>query len=155
MTLDPLEIDGALDPSLISDVIQRHMNQIRYCHAREASRSASLDLSGTVTLRAEIGASGVISTVDVVESTLPSETVQACLKGRLRFRFPETSDGQSPSRCRSPSPQRKWLRAPSTSARGDDADHALSSALMHALQHTEFHARLSDALATSGDPAHA
>ena len=84
---DPV-ILGALDRSLIDEVVKRHMNQIRYCYQRALTRSP--DLSGKVTVKFVIGGDGSVSSAKVRRSTLHDSAVETCITNRfMRFSFPE------------------------------------------------------------------
>jgi Ca-activated chloride channel family protein len=86
---DPI-ILGALDRSLIDAVIQRHMNQVRYCYQRELTRNPAL--GGKVVMKFVIGPDGTVSTAEVKTSTLGNAAVESCLVGRfLRMQFPTPS----------------------------------------------------------------
>lgn len=88
---DPI-ILGALDRSLIDEVIKRHMNQIRYCYQREMTRDPSL--AGKVVIRFTIAGDGSVSQASVKESTMGNGAVESCITGRfMRMQFPEPRGG--------------------------------------------------------------
>ena len=79
---------GALDKSLIDQVVRRHMNQIRYCYQRQLTKAP--DLSGKVTVKFVIARSGVVSKADIKSSSLGNAAVESCIQNRfLRFTFPK------------------------------------------------------------------
>jgi Ca-activated chloride channel homolog len=83
---DPI-ILGSLDRGLISEVIKRHMNQIRYCYQRELQQDPGL--AGKVVMKFTVGADGAVSSAEVETSTLGSATVEGCILGRFqRMTFP-------------------------------------------------------------------
>lgn len=88
----PPLIVGALDRSLIDEVIKRNMSQIRYCYQRGLTREHSL--AGKVTAKFVIGADGQVSRSDIKSSTLGDAEVDACIARRiLSFQFPEPRGG--------------------------------------------------------------
>jgi hypothetical protein len=88
---DPI-ILGALDRSLIDEVIKRHMNQIRYCYQRELSRNATL--AGKVVIRFTIAGDGTVSQASTKETTMNNSAVEGCIVGRFqRMQFPEPRGG--------------------------------------------------------------
>ena len=88
---DPI-ILGALDRSLIDEVIKRHMNQIKYCYQRELTKNPSL--AGKIVIKFVIAKDGTVSKADVKTSTMGSSSVESCITGRfMRFQFPEPKGG--------------------------------------------------------------
>jgi Ca-activated chloride channel family protein len=88
---DPI-ILGSLDRTLIDDVIERHMNQIRYCYQRELQKAPAL--AGKVVVKFTIADDGTVSTAEVKSTTLRNDTVESCIVGRfLRMQFPGTRGG--------------------------------------------------------------
>lgn len=87
---DPI-ILGALDRSLIDEVIKRHMSQIRYCYQRELPRSPTL--AGKVIMDFTIGRDGSVSTTRA-RGTLGNVAVENCLVDRFRrMTFPAPRGG--------------------------------------------------------------
>jgi len=83
---------GSLDRSLISDVIKRHMNQIRYCYQRELQKNPSL--AGKVVMRFTIGVDGKVPKATTKTSTLSNSAVERCIEGRFRrMTFPPPTGG--------------------------------------------------------------
>jgi Ca-activated chloride channel family protein len=88
---DPI-ILGALDRSVIDQVIQRNMNQIRYCYQRELAKDPTL--AGKVVVKFVIGADGTVTSAEVKSTTLGNASVESCLTGRfLRMQFPSAAGG--------------------------------------------------------------
>ena len=84
---EPIVI-GHVDRSLISEVVQRHIAQIRYCYSRELARHP--DLSGKVVVQFAITPQGEVSRASTKESTLGNLEVESCINGRfMRMGFPE------------------------------------------------------------------
>ena len=83
---------GALDKSLIDQVIRRHMNQIRYCYQRELTKEPTL--AGKVMVKFVIAASGDVAAAEIQSSTLGNTAVEECIRGRvLRMTFPQPGGG--------------------------------------------------------------
>ncbi len=83
---------GALDKGVIQQVIQRHMNELRYCYQRELTQDPSL--AGRVEVKFVVARDGTVSSASVASSTLGNQAVDSCIVGRfLRFRFPEPRGG--------------------------------------------------------------
>jgi hypothetical protein len=88
---DPI-ILGALDRSLIDEVIKRHMNQIRYCYQRELTRDPAL--AGKIVVRFTIAGDGSVSASSIKETTMNNSAVETCVTGRfMRMQFPEPRGG--------------------------------------------------------------
>ena len=83
---------GALDKSLIDKVVNRHMNQLRYCHQRELNDHP--DLAGSITVQVVIARDGSVSKASTKRSTMANEAVEECINAQFRrFRFPEPKGG--------------------------------------------------------------
>ena len=88
---DPI-ILGALDRSLIDEVIKRHMNQIRYCYQRELTKNPSL--GGKIVIKFVISKDGTVSKADVKTTSMNNGSVESCITGRfMRMQFPEPKGG--------------------------------------------------------------
>ncbi len=83
---------GALDKSLIDQVIRRHLNQIRYCYQRELTKDPTL--GGKIVVKFVIAKDGTVSSASTKSSTMNSPAVQNCINGRfMRFQFPKPKGG--------------------------------------------------------------
>ena len=88
---DPI-ILGALDRSLIDEVIKRHMNQIRYCYQRELTKNPAL--GGKIVIKFTIAKDGTVSTASSKSTTMNNAAVEQCIVQRfLRMQFPEPKGG--------------------------------------------------------------
>ncbi|TNE92238.1 MAG: FHA domain-containing protein [Deltaproteobacteria bacterium] len=88
---DPI-ILGALDRSLIDEVIKRHMNAIRYCYQRELTKSPSL--GGKIVIKFVIAKDGSVSSANVKTTTMNNSAVESCVSGRfMRMQFPQPKGG--------------------------------------------------------------
>ncbi|MBX3270431.1 MAG: AgmX/PglI C-terminal domain-containing protein [Sandaracinaceae bacterium] len=86
------DVRGGLSREVIRRVIQRHINEVRFCYEQElASRP---DLAGRVTVNFVIGSTGAVLTSALVASTLGNERVEACiLQAVRRWTFPQPPGG--------------------------------------------------------------
>ena len=83
---------GALDRSLIDQIIKRHMNQIRYCYQRQLTKNPNL--AGKVTVKFVIASDGSVSKASIKSSSLGDKAVESCITSRfMRFSFPEPKGG--------------------------------------------------------------
>ncbi len=88
---DPI-ILGALDRSLIDEVVKRHMAQIRYCYQRELTKDPTL--AGKIVVRFTIAKDGSVSAASVKTTTMNNSAVESCVSGRfLRMQFPQPKGG--------------------------------------------------------------
>jgi hypothetical protein len=88
---DPI-ILGTLDKSVITAVIRRNMNQVRYCYQRELTKDP--DLAGRVMVKFVIARDGTVSSATTVSSTMNNAAVESCINQRfMRFQFPEPKGG--------------------------------------------------------------
>lgn len=83
---------GALDKSLIDNVIRKNMNQIRYCYQRELTKNPGL--KGKIIVKFTIAADGSVSKAGIKTSSMGSAAVEGCITGRFkRFKFPQPKGG--------------------------------------------------------------
>jgi pSer/pThr/pTyr-binding forkhead associated (FHA) protein len=83
---------GALDRSLIDEVIKRNMNQIRYCYQRELTKNPAL--GGKVVIKFTIAKDGTVSAASTKSSTMGNASAESCIVGRfLRMQFPQPKGG--------------------------------------------------------------
>ncbi|HHO50586.1 MAG TPA: AgmX/PglI C-terminal domain-containing protein [Deltaproteobacteria bacterium] len=88
---DPI-ILGALDRSLIDEVIKRHMNQIKYCYQRELTKDPSL--GGKIVIKFTIAKDGTVSSASTKTTTMGNASVEQCIVSRfMRMQFPEPKGG--------------------------------------------------------------
>lgn len=88
---DPI-ILGALDRSLIDEVIKRNMNAIRYCYQRELTKNPSL--GGKIVIKFVIAKDGTVSSAEKKTTTMNNGAVEQCIVGRfMRMQFPEPKGG--------------------------------------------------------------
>jgi hypothetical protein len=81
-------IRGDLDVSLVHAVVQRHVNQLRYCYARALQAEPSL--GGRITVNFVVASDGTVSSAKTASSSLANPAVESCVNQRfLRFQFPD------------------------------------------------------------------
>lgn len=83
---------GALDKSLVDQVVKRNMAQIRYCYQRELTKDPNL--GGKVTVKFVIAGDGSVSSATTRSSTLGNASAESCINGRfMRMQFPAPKGG--------------------------------------------------------------
>jgi pSer/pThr/pTyr-binding forkhead associated (FHA) protein len=88
---DPI-ILGALDRSLIDEVVKRHLKAIRYCYQKELTKSPNL--KGKVVVKFVIAKDGSVSSASKKTSTMKSPSVESCVVSRFkRMQFPKPKGG--------------------------------------------------------------
>ena len=82
----------APDEEIVQRVTGKHMGQIRGCYERALLKSP--ELSGTVTVKYVIAATGKVTNASIARSDLNSAPVHSCIeKALLRWRFPPPEGG--------------------------------------------------------------
>ena len=88
---DPLVV-GAIDRSLVDEVVRRHLNQLRYCYQRELTRQPTL--AGKVVVHFTISKDGSVSSSRIKTSTMNYQPVESCMVRQfLRMQFPKPKGG--------------------------------------------------------------
>ncbi len=83
---DPIMTPG-LARSVVGEVVQRHLSQIRYCYQRELQSDPSL--MGAVTISFTIAGDGSVARAKTAKSTLGDAAVERCIADRfLQMTFP-------------------------------------------------------------------
>ena len=83
---------GSLDKELIRQVIKRNINQIRYCYESQLTRNPKL--SGKVSVKFVISASGSVAQSQVAQATTINAELETCVAGRVRtWVFPKPKGG--------------------------------------------------------------
>lgn len=83
---------GAIQPSVIDQVVKRHLASIRYCYQRELQKQPTL--AGKLSVKFTIAADGSVSSATAASTTLGSPAVEACVAGRfLKMEFPPLKGG--------------------------------------------------------------
>jgi TonB family protein len=92
IALDTPRVDGALSQEIIKRVIDAQRAQVRYCYERQLQHLQGL--GGRVVLRWIVGATGEVTQVQVLESSLDNAAVEQCLVERIKaWRFPPPAGG--------------------------------------------------------------
>jgi TonB family protein len=85
-------VEGGLDRDQISEVIQRHIGEVRYCY--EQGLQGQPGLSGRVAVKFIINGNGVVSLAGISRSSLRSDQIETCIVQRLKsWKFPEPRGG--------------------------------------------------------------
>jgi len=85
-------VEGGLTREEIARVIQRHINQVRYCYEKELNRAPNL--SGKVSVAFLIDGAGRVTTSDISESSMDDATVETCVTSVIkRMQFPQPRGG--------------------------------------------------------------
>ncbi len=88
---DPI-ILGALDRSLIDEVIKRHMNQIKYCYQRELVKNNSL--GGKIVIKFTIAKDGSVSSAQTKTTSMNNSAVEKCIESKfMKMQFPQPKGG--------------------------------------------------------------
>ncbi len=85
-------VDSGLTRSEVFDVINRHMNEVRYCYETAFLRRP--DLEGKLMVNFTIGSRGSVTVSSVKVSTLPDDRLGHCVLERLgKWQFPQPKGG--------------------------------------------------------------
>lgn len=83
---------GALDRSVLDEVVKRHMNRIQYCYQRELAENPAL--GGKIVIKFTIAKDGSVSLASIKSTTMNDPAVEQCLEARfLLMKFPEPHGG--------------------------------------------------------------
>ncbi len=85
-------LSGSCERTVISKVINRHANEIRYCYEMELNKDPNL--SGKVAVMFTIDPTGSVSDANIGQTTMNNNNVEQCILTRIRrWRFPEPKGG--------------------------------------------------------------
>ncbi len=86
------DVRGSLSKEVIRRVIQRHINEVRFCYEQELNSRP--DLSGRVQVKFIISPSGAVQAANVESSTLGSPKAEGCIATAVRrWTFPAPDGG--------------------------------------------------------------
>ena len=86
------QVRGALDKEIIRRIIRRHLNEVKYCYAKELS--AKPDLYGRLVIQFTIAGTGQVVMALVQSSTLKNRNVETCITRAVRrWLFPKPRGG--------------------------------------------------------------
>ena len=86
------KVIGVLDKKVISRVIKRHMNEIKYCYEKELVKSKNL--KGKVVVAFTIGTTGTVASASIKSSTINNSKVEKCMVQKIkRWKFPSPGGG--------------------------------------------------------------
>ncbi len=90
------EVTGSLSREVIQRVVRAHINEVRHCYETGLARDPNL--SGQVTVRLVIGATGAVTEASVASTTFPPSSttteITTCITTRVaRWTFPAPEGG--------------------------------------------------------------
>jgi FHA domain len=86
------DVRGSLSKEVIRRVIQRHINEVRFCYEQELNSRP--DLAGRVQVKFIISPSGAVQAANVESSTLGAARAETCIAGAVRrWTFPAPDGG--------------------------------------------------------------
>ena len=86
------DVRGSLSKEVIRRVIQRHINEVRFCYEQELNSRP--DLSGRVQVKFIISPSGAVQAANVESSSLGAARAEQCIaKAVRRWTFPAPDGG--------------------------------------------------------------
>jgi TonB family protein len=86
------DVRGSLSKEVIRRVIQRHINEVRFCYEQELNSRP--DISGRVQVKFIISPSGAVQAANVESSTLGSPKAEQCIATAVRrWTFPAPDGG--------------------------------------------------------------
>jgi hypothetical protein len=86
------DVRGSLSKEVIRRVIQRHINEVRFCYEQELNSRP--DLSGRVQVKFIISPSGAVQAANVESSTLGATRAEGCIAQAVRrWTFPAPDGG--------------------------------------------------------------
>ncbi len=93
VTADPDAIIlGALDKSLIDEVVQSNDSKVRFCYQSELQKDPSL--GGAIKVKFVIAPDGTVNSATTESSTMGSPSVEDCINEQfMDFQFPEPKGG--------------------------------------------------------------
>ncbi len=92
MKTEAPEVDGALDPAAVAEVVRTRKRMVQDCYEQELKRNPGL--SGKIEIEFTIGVNGQVEEAFVSKNQMGSDAVGACIVGRIRkWRFPKPDGG--------------------------------------------------------------
>jgi TonB family protein len=86
------DVRGSLSKEVIRRVIQRHINEVRFCYEQELNQRP--DLEGRVTISFIISPAGAVQSSAVANSTMGNARVESCIAQAVRrWSFPAPEGG--------------------------------------------------------------
>jgi len=85
-------VKGSLSKEVIRRIVQRNINQVRFCYERELAKRP--DLAGRVSIKFIISGTGAVQMAVVEESTVGNAAVENCIAQAVRrWTFPQPEGG--------------------------------------------------------------
>jgi hypothetical protein len=86
------DVRGSLSKEVIRRVIQRHINEVRFCYEQQLNQRP--DLQGRVSVQFVISPTGAVQMAAVSQSDMGSPPVESCIAGAVqRWSFPAPEGG--------------------------------------------------------------
>ena len=86
------DVRGSLSKEVIRRVVQRHINEVKFCYEQELNSRP--DLQGRVTVSFIIAPTGAVQSATVADSSLGNRGVETCIAGAVRrWTFPSPEGG--------------------------------------------------------------
>jgi TonB family protein len=86
------QVRGSLAKEVIRRVIQRHLNEVRFCYEQDLAQQP--DLAGRVAVRFIVSPTGAVQSAGVHESTLGAPRAEGCIAQAVRrWSFPSPEGG--------------------------------------------------------------
>jgi TonB family protein len=86
------DVRGSLSKEVIRRVIQRHINEVRFCYEQQLNQRP--DLAGRVVVQFVISPTGAVQMAAVSQSDMGSPPVETCIAGAVqRWSFPAPEGG--------------------------------------------------------------
>ena len=90
--LDQLSVLGSIDKTIIRRIVQRHLNEIRYCY--DGEYHGRFGGSGSLVGQLVIAPTGKVVSAHIATSTLKNERLEGCVLNAIkRWEFPKTNSG--------------------------------------------------------------
>ena len=87
------KVEGDTSHEIISRIILRHINEVKYCYQLELLRQPTL--AGRIQVRFTVAASGQVIAADVERSTIGDARVEDCTVAAIRrLQFPKPLEGR-------------------------------------------------------------
>jgi metallo-beta-lactamase class B len=80
--VEPIEVKGGLEPSIIRRIASRRMNDVNFCY--EHALAANPTLTGRIVVKFTIGAPGEVVASEVQSSTMANPAFEACVAAVVR-----------------------------------------------------------------------
>ncbi|HUT78727.1 MAG TPA: AgmX/PglI C-terminal domain-containing protein, partial [Polyangia bacterium] len=85
-------VSGTIPKDAIRRIVQRHMNEMKFCYER--ALAGRPDLEGRISVKFVITGSGGVQTAVIENSSVGNAAMEQCVVGAVRrWTFPKPADG--------------------------------------------------------------